>query len=318
MAVFSYPASISELYGYDKWMLFTVKSGRHILRSRTGMSAEKQDTPVNGAPMLKLYLPATALASSLGLSWNEGTYGNIIGAALQGSTSVAQNIQNVFKTMNTKGSTGDINSSLVTAGKSLLDAVGGASGALIADAAFEAAEKLGIEDAAEKFGGVMGLAPNPRTDIFFTSVKYRTHSFTWDLIPRNQQEAKNIDVILNAFQFYSLPSFGDNTDESAFFMGYPYEWRIQMFSETNGSKHHINTIDDSVVTNIAINHSSNDRVSFIVDGELKYYPVYTKLTVDMQEVRLQGRNDQDVIWRGLTTTSDARPNSNDLKSNYPE
>ena len=323
--VTSYPAGIHEnntgAWGYDKWMLFRVMNGRHILRTRGGLDADAGEKPVDGAPQLCLYLPPSALESELNLDWSEDEYGRILGAALQNlSTADITNALNKFKTQS------DGKSALTDLLTDVANTAASTFKTAVIDAGQELIEKNLAEGFVKKIGGVVGQTPNPRTDIFFTSVKYRTHSFTWKLIPRNEQEATAIDKILNTFQFYSLPSFGTDNNggnrESDYFIGYPYEWRVQMFSEgTNRGKHHINTIDRSIITRVNINHASNDRVAFIVDGEMRYYPVDTTLTVDMKEVRLQGRNDQDVIWRGLKDpSSKERANSKDnsVKADYPD
>jgi hypothetical protein len=322
--VVSYPSNLytnTGEWGYDKWMLFRVMNGRHILRSRGGFESKTELNPVDGAPQLCLYLPPSALQSEINLAWEEGSYGIGLGAAVQSAMDsglTTSDITGAFR----DGLKGNFNAASGV-GKILAKAGVAGALALTADAVFEIAETV-IKDPIQKVGGLTGNVPNPRTDIFFTSVKYRTHSFTWKLVPRSVEEAQAIDIILNTFQFYSLPSFGaENDKESGFFMGYPYEWSVQMFSETagRGSKHHINTIDQSVVTRVNINHASNDRVSFIVDGQMKYYPTDTTLTVDMQEVRLQGRNNQDVIWRGVSSGNPAaRTNERDatIRSTYPD
>lgn len=300
--VYSYPAGIHDnttgAWGYDKWMLFSVMNGRHILRTRGGLDGDAGEKPVPGAPQLCLYLPPSALQSEINLAWQEGNYGIGLGTALQSFMDTGGTRANISEAF-TSAIKGELPQSVT--GTAIGTALGDAAIGLVADGALELASKV-IQNPAEKIGGIFGQIPNPRTDVFFTSVQYRTHSFTWKLIPRNVKEAEAIDAILNTFQFYSLPSFGAEEDkESGFFMGLPYEWSVQMFSETaDRGKHHINTIDRSVVTRVNINHASNDRVAFIVDGEMRYYPVDTTLTVDMKEVRLQGRNDQDVIWRGLS------------------
>jgi hypothetical protein len=324
--VVSYPTNLytnTGEWGYDKWMLFRVMNGRHILRSRGGFDSKTELNPVDGAPQLCLYLPPSALQSEINLAWEEGSYGIGLGASLQS----AMGDENRLTKSDINGALRDSLKGNFNAASGVGEklATAGLAGliALAADAVFEVAETV-IKDPIQKVGGITGNVPNPRTDIFFTSVKYRTHSFTWKLVPRSVEEAQAIDIILNTFQFYSLPSFGaENDKESGFFMGYPYEWSVQIFSETagRGSKHHINTIDQSVVTRVNINHASNDRVSFIVDGQMKYYPTDTTLTVDMQEVRLQGRNNQDVIWRGVSSGNPAaRTNERDatIRSTYPD
>lgn len=333
--VISYPANMSEEYGYDKWMLFTVKSGRHILRNRDGLSATKPNQPVPNSPLLKLYLPENALRSELNLRWEGESYGPVLGAVLQSAADQKLNtkIEDIIQRVNSGSITSDnISSNLGNFINPLAKTAASATVASVITREFEGLGQLmtGTDRLKEKLTGIIGQAPNPRTDVFFQGVEFRTHTFTWTLVPRNAKEAQNIDIILNAFQFYSLPSFGSggasSMSSNGYFMGYPYEWHVQMFSEmlpsggtAKRSKHHINTIDDSVITRVDIDHASDKRVSFIVDGELVFYPASTTLSVYMKEVRMQGRNDQDVIWRGLTTQSDARPNSDtnqEIKDRY--
>jgi len=136
---------------------------------------------------------------------------------------------------------------------------------------------------------VAGGRINPRTDTAFDAMQYRTHEFSFNLIPRTKEEADNIDKILNILHFYSLPSYGDARDLGNFMIGYPYEFVITMFAET-----HLNKIERSVLTGLSVDHAGGDRIAF-VGGD--YYPAATVLTLSFQEVRLLGR-DSDVIFRG--------------------
>ena len=135
--------------------------------------------------------------------------------------------------------------------------------------------------------GLGGVA-NPRTDTAFDAMQYRTHEFTFNLIPRDKQEADNIDAILNILHYYSLPSYGYNTSLWNFMIGYPYEFVITMFNQT-----HINKIERSVLTGLSVDHTGGDRIAFATD----YYPAATTMTLSFKEVRLLGR-DSEVIFRG--------------------
>ena len=151
----------------------------------------------------------------------------------------------------------------------------------------------------EMLESMLGARINPRTDMLFDSVKYRQHQFSFTLIPRNETEAKSIDEILSVFQFYMLPSFG-KTGEESLFIGYPYEFTIDMYTGEQAlgrgmTSQHINKIDRSVLTRCTIDHSAgNDRVAFAGN----YYPAVSSLELNFTEVRLQGRDEQEVIWRG--------------------
>ena len=153
---------------------------------------------------------------------------------------------------------------------------------------------------------MFGQQIDPRLDMLFNRVQYRTHTFTFTLIPRNETEAMNINQILNLFQFYMLPKYGSAQDGSvqldSYFIGYPYEFDITFITGTGAPSPHINKIDRSVLTSCSINHASSQHVAFVGT----YYPAATSLTLEFKEVRLQGRDNyggkDGVMWHGSPET----------------
>jgi hypothetical protein len=149
-------------------------------------------------------------------------------------------------------------------------------------------------------GAALGKTVNPRTDIFFKNVDYRTHRFDFKLIPRTLQEAQSIDNILNIFHYYSLPSYGGGSGN--FFIGYPYEFVITLFTQLQGT-HHLNTIGRSVLTSLEVNHAAGNQVAFVDDQNVQqYYPAVTSMELSFKETRLLGRDvdadGKNVIFRG--------------------
>ena len=101
--------------------------------------------------------------------------------------------------------------------------------------------------------------------------------------------------ILNILHFYSLPSYGAAGALGVagnFFIGYPYEFVITLFTQvTGGGHHHINTIERSVLTNMSVDHAGGDRVAFVDDrGGKEYFPAATKMSLSFKETRLLGRD----------------------------
>ena len=286
-SVVTYPADLGKPPN-EKYMLFRVREARHI--QRKGMAGENAaaDRPIHS---VGLYLPPEALHSTLSVEWMEKDMGIVGGAAISAFTA--------------PGTTTD---TLVTKLQNALTAGAGATAASwvandVVDKALSFA--TGGGPGMEMLESMLGARINPRTDMLFDSVKYRQHQFSFTLIPRNETEAKSIDEILSVFQFYMLPSFG-KTGEESLFIGYPYEFTIDMYTtQTHPGRdlgdhsikpsEHINKIDRSVLTRCTIDHSAgNDRVAFAGN----YYPAATSLELNFTEVRLQGRDEQKVIWRG--------------------
>lgn len=289
--ILKYPSTLTTP-PHEKWILFEAKAGRHI--GRTGMNVEKKADSTLKA--VALYLPPEALSSSLSVSWQQDDYGAVYGAALERAMQQGD-LPNA--------TTGNVDNSLLAR---VLSAVGRGVEASIINKGFDIAQngisvplggKLGNVTlgggAGNLLTGVLGQVPNPRTDLFFKGLEYRSHAFSFTLLPRNIQEARVIDHILNTFQFYMLPSFGKGA-----FIGYPYEFEITMFTQRGNTPHHLNTIGRSVLTRCNINHASGTRVAFVNEiGGSEYFPASTTLQLEFLEVRLLSRSDpQSPIWHG--------------------
>ena len=309
-----YPANLG-VAPFEKWMLFEVKFARHIGREGMLVEGKEKDKTLKS---VALYLPPDALNSELSVTYDEtGSYGNVGGAVV---TNIVRALQS-GKEVETNPA-GAPSNGLLDKLKRYYDnttrAVTGVAAAAPAgvmnveyNAATKTLDALGtlLTSSAPNGGAsvnsaaiiqnALGIVPNPRTDIFFQDVGYRTHDLSFVFIPRSRKEAQAIDQILNIFQFYMLPSYGADSKDNSYFIGYPYEFVISMFTQHNGSSHHINTIDRSVLENIQISHATENRVSFVDElGGIEYYPTSTSLRLRFKEVRKQGRDNQTSIWYG--------------------
>jgi hypothetical protein len=50
-----------------------------------------------------------------------------------------------------------------------------------------------------------GITQNPYQTVLFESPQFKTHTFTWKLIPSNEAESEKIKNIIRTFQFHMLP-----------------------------------------------------------------------------------------------------------------
>ena len=261
---------------WEKWILFEARSGRHI--ARNGFVQENDKDVDRTLASVALYLPTDALKSTMTVAYKTADYGAAAGLAIESAT---QNQGSLRAPTSGFGGGSNIGARLAGVG-------GGVKGFVqqqLAKTVTGNAQEI-ADIPPEAFEAIVGGAVNPRTDTLFGNVEYRTHDFTFKLIPRSKKEADDIDTILNVLHFYSLPDYGTGTGN--FFIGYPYEFVITMFNEK-----HINKIDRSVLTSLSVDHAGGDRVAFAGD----YYPAATALTLSFKEVRLLGR-DSEVIFRG--------------------
>lgn len=286
--VYKYPADLGNP-PHEKWILFEVRTGRHI--GRTGMNMEGQDADRTLAAVA-LYLPSGALTSSQGISWQEEAYGAAVGAALERAYQQGKAPEGQAPAAGSGGI-----SSIMSAISGAASGVGAGAASKGVETVTSAIDKInqgaGVSGAnsTAALEGFLGKTVNPRTDVLFKNVDYRTHRMSFKLVPRSYGEALDISRILNVLQYYSLPSYGGAAGETSFFIGYPYEFVITMFSQVSGGGHHINTIDRSVLQSIEIDHAAGQQVAFVDRrGEKQYFPVATSLELSFKEVRLRGRD----------------------------
>ena len=291
---------------WEKWILFEVKAGRHI--ARDGFVPESEKTPDRTVASVALYLPTDALKSSMAIGYNDISMGAAAGQAIEGM------FQKGKTDPVTQGTGGGILEKFKAAGA----ATAGAGAGFVQQKGYDllsaGASDIGADP--DTIGALVGGAVNPRTDSVFDAVSYRTHEFSFSLIPRSKTEADSIDKILNILHFYSLPSYGTGGVVGNFFIGYPYEFVVTLFTQVTGGGHHINTIERSVLTNLSVDHAGGDRVAFVDDrGGVEYYPAATRMSLSFKETRLLGRdvdrNGKGVIYRG---THGKGANFEDLKA----
>lgn len=297
---FRYPDSLGTP-PFEKWILFQVKNATHIKRSSEANAGADPDVTLAS---VALYLPPEALSSTLSANYDSSGYG-LGAAAVEGAVQAGDEIQKRIQGM--QSGTDTI--------KNLRDsgAIGNVFKAIGIKGAQQLAEDFGIGEQTQNqlLGTFKNQKINPRVDLFYQSTDYRTHDLQFTLVPRNKAEAETIDNILNLFQQAMLADYGGNfLDANApMFIGYPYEFEIKMFTQINRSKHHINTIDRSVLTSVAINHASGTRVAFVDSrGESNYYPASTTLRLTFKETRIQGRNNSSGWKRGNNPLPIPTPN----------
>jgi hypothetical protein len=280
----------------DKWMLFEVRSGRHIMRD--GMAERNGvDRTIASAG---LYIPESALKSAINVTWQQDDFGpffgtlvETLGPALGGSMRVGAPVGETFKMLGNE---------VWNKGKALLTKDGKDGTELD----LSAVQEMVMASVAQYLGGplgnslgvVLGAKPNPKTDMYFDAQQYREFQFDYMLIPRSQQEAESISKIIAMFQYYMLPSYEtsagmDRAELGSMMIGYPYEFEIS-FRDFNGAHiEHVGRIGRSVLTGINIDHAAGGKTAFYrKDGT--HYPVATKLSVSFREVRLLGRDSKEI------------------------
>ena len=304
-----YPADLGSP-PHEKWILFEVRTGRHV--ARDGFAAESATSLDRTIASVALYLPGDALKSTTTVTWQEEEYGAVAGKAIE--SAFQRGTGSPVVTTGGGGGSGDL-SGLRSAVTALVPAALKAYGAnKIAETIQKANEAVnGGGSATAIMEGTLGKTVNPRTDILFKNVGYRDHSFSFKLLPRTRKEAEAIDNILNIFQYYSLPDYGQGS--ANFFIGYPYEFLITFFTQqADGSTHHLNTIGRSVLEILTVDHAGGGRVAFVDEaGKQEFFPAVTSVEMTFKETRLLGRDQASAVWRGTKNKLPSQLVANDVR-----
>ena len=104
-----------------------------------------------------------------------------------------------------------------------------------------------------------GKVTNNRMEMVFEGVQRRGFSFSFKMMPKSEQEAKNVDRIVNMFRFYMAPSFDGPADTSRTFI-VPATFDIEYYY-SGGANRFLNRISTSVLESCNVTYGG-ERVQF--------------------------------------------------------
>jgi hypothetical protein len=108
-----------------------------------------------------------------------------------------------------------------------------------------------------------GLASNPKKEMVFKGVDFRTFSFDYSFFPRSIDEAKNIEKIIQTFKFHMHPEYMKETSD--FLYLYPSEFDISYYTK-DGENTHIHKHTSCVLTELSINYTPNGNFNTFANG----------------------------------------------------
>lgn len=109
--------------------------------------------------------------------------------------------------------------------------------------------------APEALNGLIGIAQNPRKEMFFKTVDFRTFVFEYRFSPRNEKEAENVQNIIYMFKLHMHPEY---QKAGEFFFLYPSEFDIQYF---HNHKENVNVHRHTscVLTDMYVDYAPNGQ-----------------------------------------------------------
>ena len=216
-----------------------------------------------------LYMPED-IQTQFGAGWNGAGFG----AAAAGMLGLAGSI-------NTQK---DFGAMLKAAGSSIAGGVKAATfQGLLSGINAIAGANINLNQA---LGSVTGTIINPNVELLYEAPKLRNFSLKFKLMPRTQQEAKDIRAICNTFKKSMLPSFGGQSifgavEETANMLTIPDLCQVSFMK---GSSFHPYLPKYKIcgITSVDINYTAAGAYASLSDGS----PVATELTLSFLESKI--------------------------------
>ena len=149
-----------------------------------------------------------------------------------------------------------------------------AAGSKLGDTALNQALKSGAEfftgsgsDASRAALALAGVAENPLLELLYTSPNFRTFQFDFMFYPRSEQEALEVQKILERFRFHQAPEFAGGGESASVFLVPPSEFDIKFYYGAGENPNIPKIAPKCVLETIDINYAPNGWSSYEVPGE---------------------------------------------------
>ena len=137
----------------------------------------------------------------------------------------------------------------------------------------------GVEALAKK---AFGEASNPYMEVLFDQMSLRSFTYNFQFAPRNEDEALEVQSIIQLFRFHMAPELRPNVNR---YVGLPSQFDIHyMFLSKDGvasENNYYNKIATCVLQDCKVNYTPNGVKSFEDGG-----PTQTTMTLTFKEIEL--------------------------------
>lgn len=108
--------------------------------------------------------------------------------------------------------------------------------------------------AADYLSAAAGIAANPKKEMLFKSVDFRSFQFTYKFVPRNPSELQLVENIIKIFKLHMHPEYKEKSANYLFV--YPSEFDILYY--VNGQENmHLHRHTSCVLTGMSVNYTPN-------------------------------------------------------------
>ena len=160
---------------------------------------------------------------------------------------------------------------------------GGVIGALISGVTGGIAGAAAGQTIKGAFAG-KGMARNPHLAVLFQGTGFRTHSFSFKLVPSKQEESRTITKIIKSFKHAMVPEY----IEQNHFFRYPQQFRIEL-----SKPDHLFKFQTCVLTGFNVNYHGEGAPFYhsLENGEEA--PVSVTIEMNFTETRIITKKEID-------------------------
>ena len=148
----------------------------------------------------------------------------------------------------------------------------------------ETVSKAALEIVLPGFGGFVdkkrGEAQNPKTELVFKNVPFRTFNFPFEFSPKSEEEKDTMHKIINQFKFFMMPEIsgpGYLKTPSEFQITYMYRDKVNMY---------IPKISRCVLTDMSLDFAPEGVFTTFKGDEQGAAPVLTKMDLSFTEMEI--------------------------------
>lgn len=272
--ILKYPQELNE--GQVDYVTFTPHEYRSNRSGETG--------PQTGSTII-LYMPNSTPSAQNANSWGEFSNLGPVGAAkLEAMGAIADIGDGIGASMQGQDTSGFLDSL-----KKQAEAIGSNPGGVAKQVALKTVGNSMGFTSNQILSLTRGEVYNPNVELTYNSPARRAFSFSFQFIPKSQQETQMIHRIIKHLKSRSAPE-----DKNGMFK-IPDVWMVKYMSD-GGQNKNMNVFKKMACTDISVqaNASSNMHQSFS-DG----MPISTTMSITFQEIDIITRNDHEGDDAGL-------------------
>lgn len=192
-----------------------------------------------------------AIRDNLSVSYNTASLTPAVGAALENFTGTGGTIETIT-------------------GAAIEGAAGATLGALQRAASGSADATAAVQATQAYFG----LAINPYQTVLFEKPEFKTHNFSWKLMPRDEVESEDARDIFRTFQYHASPGVSKN---AGLFFSYPSMVIVSLYP----SSEFLYRFKPCIIKSVNVNYAAGNNPSFFKRTNA---PTSMSLSIQLQEI----------------------------------